>query len=371
LQFARPANDISLGGWSSPAWSKTNEVVPDDDGSYTEKTGLGILEFGLSGVNDPGVGTDHIIRFRAKQQSGSKGPEKLNCQLYEGGVLIAETGLQTLTRGSHVSFEYALSEIEANSIGNYNDLRLKFVPDQGDTEVMRLTWAEVQVPDATGEEHSGSSSVSGNGSLAGTAKKGGKGSALKSAGGTLLAIGLAGMLVIASIVGGGSQLAVGKKSASAGMSISGGGSQLAVGKKDVSASASVSGGGSVIATGQAGEIEEHSGIAIVSENGVIVGTGTKQARGDSVVAGGGSIVATGQSVEAEEHSGIAAVSGDGVLIGLGAKSAVGMASISGNGNLVISREHVPRLFLVDPRERIMEAMPRERIKEVVPRKRKI
>jgi len=60
-----------------------------------------------------------------------------------------------------------------------------------------------------------------------------------------------------------------------------------------------------------------------------------------------------------------------VLIGLGAKSAVGMASISGNGNLVISREHVPRLFLVDPRERIMEAMPRERIKEVVPRKRKI
>jgi len=287
LQFARPANDISLGGWSSPAWSKINEVVPDDDVSYTEKTGSGTLEIGLSGVNDPGVGTGHIIRLRAKQQVGSKGPEKLNCQLYEGGVLIAETGVQTLTRGPHVSFEYTLTEAEADAIINYNDLRFKFVPAQGDTEIMRLTWAELGVPDIVAEEHSGSGLVSGNGLVAGTAEKGGRGSALKSAGGTLLAIGLAGMLAVASITGGGSQLGAGKKSVGVSGSISGDGSQLAVGKKEASGSVSVSGGGSVVATGQTSEVEEHSGIAVVTGGGMLIARGKKPAGGGGEASEGG------------------------------------------------------------------------------------
>ena len=307
-QFARPANDISLGGWSSPAWSKINEVVADNDSSYTEKTGLGTLEIGLSGVDDPGVGTGHVIRLNVKQQSGSKGPEKLNCQLYEGGVLIAETGMQTLTRGSYASFEYTLLEAEANSIGNYNDLRFKFVPDQGDTEVMRLTWAELKIPDAAGEEHSGSGSISGNGSLAGTAKKGGQGSALKSAGGTLLAVGLAGMLGIASIFGAGSQFAVGKKSATN--------------------SAIISGGGSIVGTGSA--VEGSPGIAGITGGGAFVGLGIKSAEGIGAILGGGTITAgeeapiataTGTQVSREER-GLLLISNPGAITFIGKKDPV-------------------------------------------------
>lgn len=319
-QFARPANDISLGGWSGPAWSKINEAVPDDDAGYTEKTGAGTLEIGLSGVDDPGVGIGHIIRFRAKQQSGSKGPERLNCQLYEGGILIAETGVKTLMRGSYGSFEYTLLETEADSIINYNDLRFRLIPAQGDTEVMRLTWADLKVPDAAGEEHSGSGSISGNGSLAGTAKKGGQGSALESAGGTLLAIGLAGMLGIASIVGGGTQLEVGKKS--------------------VSASASISGEGLVVASGEATVgAEEHSGIAAISGNGVLAGVGMKRAYGDSAIAGGGFIVATGPieetakeeapsvpspsfQISREERRGLLLIENPGNIIFIGKKKPV-------------------------------------------------
>ncbi|MBA7615388.1 hypothetical protein ES703_22669 [subsurface metagenome] len=299
MQYARPANDISLGGWSGPAWSKINEIVPDDDAGYTEKTGIGTLEIGLSGVDDPGVGTGHIISLRTKQQAGSKGPEKLNCQLYEGGVLIAETGVQTLSRGSYTSFEYTLLEAEANSIGNYNDLRLRFVPDQGDTEIMRLTWAELKVPDVAGEEHSGSGSISGKGSIAGTAKKGGQGSTLISAGGTLLAIGLAGMMGIASIIG----------------------------------------KGSVVATGEATVgVEEHSGVAAISGNGILAGIGTKQARGDSAITAKDSISANGEANKVEEYSGIAAITGRGALVGLGTKSAEGIGAISGTGIITVGEE---------------------------------
>lgn len=283
-QFARPANDISLGGWSGPAWPQINEAVPDDDAGYTEKTGSGTLEIGLSGVNDPGVGIGHIIRFRAKQQLGSKGPERLNCQLYEGGSLIAETGVKTLTRGSYGSFEYTLLETEADSIANYNNLRLRLIPAQGDTETMRLTWTDLKVPDAAAEEHSGSGSISGNGSVGGTVKKGGKGSALKSAGGVLLAIGLAGMLGAASMFGGGSQ--------------------LAVGKKDVLADAAVAGGGSLVAVGQA---TEHSGFVIITGSGALAGIGVKRAADNLTIFGGGSIIATGPIIKSQAAAIVSAV----------------------------------------------------------------
>lgn len=292
MQFARPANDISLGGWNGPAWSKINEIVPDDDGSYTEKIGSGTLEIGLSGVNDPGIRTDHIIQLRVKQQTGAGAKEKLLCELYDGSTKITEI-LSTLTRAAYITVEHAIPEAEANLIADYN-LILKFTPTQGSSEVMRITWAEVKVPDVVVEEHSGSGSISGNGSLIGTIKKGGKGSALKSAGGTLLAIGLAGMLGIASIVEGGSQ--------------------IAVGKKDVSAS------------------------AFISASAVPAGIGTKQALGDSAITGGGSVSASGEANKAEEYSGIAAITGRGALVGLGTKSAEGIGAISGAGTITAGEE---------------------------------
>ena len=147
-QFARPASDISLGGWSGPAWSKLNEVVPDDDAGYTEKTGSGVLEIGLSGIDDPGVRTDHVIRFSPKQQIGGGAKESLLCELYDGLTKITEISSGSLTRGAYIIVEHAIPEAEANLIADYN-LIFKFTPNQGGAEVMRLTWAEIQIPDAS------------------------------------------------------------------------------------------------------------------------------------------------------------------------------------------------------------------------------
>jgi hypothetical protein len=81
------------------------------------------------------------------------------------------------------------------------------------------------------EEHSGSASISGNGSLTGQIKKEGKGTALNSGGGTLLALGLAAMFGIASISGGGGQTVIGQKATGGIAIISGNGSLAAEGNK--------------------------------------------------------------------------------------------------------------------------------------------
>lgn len=401
-QFARPVSDISLGSWNPyPAdpttlFDKIDEVIPNGDTDYIySSVDEDECEIGLSDVDDPLVGTGHKIRCTAQCPLGSAAPEQMTIALVENGVVRATSPATTVDRDAYVLIEYALSEAEANAIQNYPNLRLRFhITKVNGGEPIQITQAEFECPDAVGEEHSGSGSISGNGLVTGTAKKGGRGSALKSAGGTLLAIGLAGMLAIASVVGGGSQLAVGKKDASVTASVSGGGSVIATGQaseaeehsgvavisgsgviagegiKQASGDSDVAGGGLVVAIGQAKEGEEHSGAVAVSGNGIVVGIGIKRTHGDSVVTGGGSVIAIGQAVEAEEHSGAVAVFGGGVLVSTGAKSAIGMVSISGNGDLVISREHIPHLFLVEPRERMIKVRPRERIKEVHPRKRK-
>lgn len=297
-QYARPVSDIeNPGGWAvAPLWEKLNEE-PFDDADYIEspKSAAGAsFTIGLSAALDPGIHTDHIVRIRAK--TGVSGTFKY--ELLQGAVVIKDSG-DVVLGTIETEYNMMLTEEEAASISDYGALSLRgtAVATQKNQR-QNVSWIKVDVPSVAGEEHSGSGSISGNGSLVGTAKKGGKGSALKSAGGTLLAIGLAGMLAVASIFGGGSQ--------------------LAVGKKDVPVSASVSGGGSVIATGTVSEAEERSGVAVVSGSGLVAGNGIKQASGDSAITGGGSITAR----EAEAHSGSALISGSGSQFATGEKDAV-------------------------------------------------
>lgn len=329
MQYGRPSSLIeNPGGWATePLWDKIEEE-PFDDADYVEspKSAAGdSFTIGLSGVEDPGVHTNHVVRIRAK--TGVSGTFKF--ELLQGVVVIKDSGDVVLTT-AFTEYNMILSEGEAATISDYAALRVRVtaVATQKNQR-QKISWVRVDVPSVAGEEHSGSGSISGNGSVAGAIKKGGKGSALKSAGGTLLAIGLAGMMAVASIVGGGSQ--------------------FAVGKKDISVSASISGGGSVIATGQASEREEHSGIGAVSGNGDIAGNGIKQTRGDLAIVGNGvlsgagikqvpgdltvsgrgSIIAVGPVYES--HFGFAIITGDGTLIGQGAKSTEGSGEISDGG----------------------------------------
>lgn len=337
-QIARPDSDISLGSWSPyPAdpttlFDKINEVTPNGDTDYiTSDLDEDECEVGVGDVNDPGVGTGHKIRCYVKSPDGGGAKEKLNIALVENGVVRGISPQTNVSRTAYELIEYTLLEAEANAIQNYANLRLRFhICVVNSNEPIRITQAEFECPDA-GEEHSGTGSISGNGSVTGSVKKGAIGSAVKSAGGTLLAIGLAGMLGIASIAGGGAQIVVAKKAVSASVSISGGGSIVATGVKaegeEYFGTASISGNGALVAGG----IKQAAVDVTIGANGVLSGAGEKQSLGDSVVTGGGSVIATGEKYEGEAHSGVAVVSGNGVIDGAVIKQALADLAISANG----------------------------------------
>lgn len=335
MQYARPSSDIeNPGGWTTePLWDKIEEE-PFDDGDFltSPKSASGkSFTIGLSGVIDPGVHTGHIVRIRASAKvSGT-----VKYELMQGAVVIKDSGDVALTV-PYAEYNMTLSEAEAAEITDYSTLRVRVTAVKTQkNQYQYVSWMRVDIPDLAGEEHSGTGSISGNGSTTGTIKKGGLGSAIKSAGGTLLALGLAGMLGIASIAGGGSQAVVAKKAIPDTVSISGGGTQIVVGAKSASDTAGISGSGSIIATGVASEVEQRSGIASISGKGDIAGTVTKQAFCDLPITGGGSVIVTGEKHEegVEEHSGIAVVSGNGVLDVAVIKQALADLAISGNGTV--------------------------------------
>jgi hypothetical protein len=103
-------------------------------------------EVGLTTIVDPVTPSNHIIRFRI-QGNGSGGPERCNLQLFQGVTEIAATGNQT-SRGAWDTKEYTLSDVEADSIDDYSDLRFKIVSSNlGGSETMWCSWAELEVPD--------------------------------------------------------------------------------------------------------------------------------------------------------------------------------------------------------------------------------
>lgn len=197
------------------------------------------------------------------------------------------------------------------------------------------------------EEHSGTAIVSGNGSLDGMIQKDGKGSVLVSVTGMLVAIGVAGMLAIASISGGGSQIALGKKSAFISTSISGIGSQVAIGKKAAISDATVSGGGSLIAIGEKFEGEQHSGIAVISGNGTTLSEGIKGVQDSITISNNGSLVTFGTksalsstilsvgglttSVGMKGISDSGVISNGGLVTGTGIKAGLGVGNVSESG----------------------------------------
>ena len=172
-----------------------------------------------------------------------------------------------------------------------------------------------------GEAYFGTASISGNGSQVGAILKGGKGSVLVSVAGTLLAIGMAGMLAIASISGGGSQVAI-KKATVGSAIVSGGGALIPEGKKNGQSSISVSANGKLTSSGA----KFASTVIQISGNGLLETTSSKQGSGDSSISGNGSIIAEGCQPEA--YSGIGVISGNGSITLTGEKNAKGTLSMT-------------------------------------------
>jgi len=155
-QIARPNSDISVGGWSPyPAdpttlWDKIDEVTPNGDTDYiVSSTDEDECELNLTAVIDPEVGTGHKIRCYAKSPAGGGAAEQMYISLVENGTERARSATENVNRNAYGLIEYTLSEAEANSIGNYGNLRIRARITKTDAdEPIRITQFEFECPSA-------------------------------------------------------------------------------------------------------------------------------------------------------------------------------------------------------------------------------
>jgi len=153
-QFARPDGDIAVGSWSpypsSPTtlWDKIDEVTQNQDTDYiVSSTDEDEYEVSLTDdITDPELGTGHKIRCYAKSPVGTGAKEQITISLVENGTVRASSLVTDVNRTSYVLIEYTLTEVEANAIGNYANLRFRVHINKTD-EPIRITQAELEVPD--------------------------------------------------------------------------------------------------------------------------------------------------------------------------------------------------------------------------------
>ena len=132
-------------GYTNPAWGNLDEVTPNDT-DYIGASAAANDEaiYTLSDVSDPGVGTGHTFRLRAKYSAFMSAPI-FSVKIYDGSTLITTRSF-TLT-GSYADYSYTLTSGEANSITDYTNLRVGFYVGFGDwIDEVRVSWFEFEVP---------------------------------------------------------------------------------------------------------------------------------------------------------------------------------------------------------------------------------
>ena len=149
----RPDQTISNTDWTvigaGTAHQATDELTPNDDTDYITGTATTAnIEFGLPNFSDPETSEDHVLSFTAQAVNGGDTNERVQIFLYEGAVEIANKK-KTINRGSYDTETYTLDAAEADSITDYNDLRivLKIIKIQGGEEI-RITQAQLKIPGA-------------------------------------------------------------------------------------------------------------------------------------------------------------------------------------------------------------------------------
>ena len=150
-QFARPNSTVSAGGFtavSAPTlWEAVDEVTASDTDYINSGNGNNnTVILGLSAVTDPGIDTDHVIRWRCRSL-GSGGPERCDAALYQGNTLIEGSSNTSASRNAFATNTYTITN--ASTITDYSALRLHLTSSSlGGSESVQVSWAELQVPAA-------------------------------------------------------------------------------------------------------------------------------------------------------------------------------------------------------------------------------
>lgn len=156
VQIIRPASTISSGSWSPIGDSALHEVTDEtsQDGDTTRAegaSGAGTFEVKLATASDPASSVDHTIHAWGKGV-GSGAGEKIDVFLFEGTTQISQLANNwTPGRGSYAEGVWTILEAEANNIGDYSDLRVRFVEDTigGGSERFNVTQVYMEIPDAS------------------------------------------------------------------------------------------------------------------------------------------------------------------------------------------------------------------------------
>jgi hypothetical protein len=134
-QNLRPDGDISNGGgWKDQGGGTTNlystiDEASTDDADYDTSPNCPTtaeLTVSLTDATDPQSSSGHIIHFRSRQNSGSVPQVQLTVVLKQGSTTIASTSFTHTANNTFADHTYTLSGAEADSITDYNDLRLQF-----------------------------------------------------------------------------------------------------------------------------------------------------------------------------------------------------------------------------------------------------
>jgi hypothetical protein len=125
LALYYPASDISLGSWTPSAggtlFGVIDEVTADDaDYAVSGSGSADTMEIKFGGVLSPSADTGHVVSYRIKADAAVN----MTVALYCGATLI-KSWSHSPAPTSFTPYDQPLSTVEADSITNYADLRLR------------------------------------------------------------------------------------------------------------------------------------------------------------------------------------------------------------------------------------------------------
>lgn len=159
-QFARPNADVTTASWTPSTGASLFGVIDESTASDTdyilgENSTNDSCEVALSAVTDPESSSSHIVRYRYRKNASSGNTRNIQVFLYQGGTLIASGTAHTPTTTTWTAGTFTLTGTQADNITDYTDLRLRITQSgttggsAGNRRHPQLSWAELEVPDAT------------------------------------------------------------------------------------------------------------------------------------------------------------------------------------------------------------------------------
>lgn len=138
-----PNIDVTTDNWTTDLgsvvdlWAAIDESSPSDTDYLRSPAGplaANVYETRLEGGIDPGTDNDHILHYRInKNVAGGTG--NIDVGLYQGATPI-ETFNHVNISSTFTTFNQAMTPANVANITDYNDLRIRFTPSYGTSDIV-------------------------------------------------------------------------------------------------------------------------------------------------------------------------------------------------------------------------------------------